>query len=240
MRSDRKQRVFRKGKCRICKKRFAPTSGRALTCQKCLTTRPLCICGCGQLAASIKTSGHPVMKLFVHGHNRRGTETKVASANAKIGWAGMSDETKKARSRKISATMKKKWDSMPEDKKAERVLRGLVIPRFKPNKAELGLKKILDKAFPKEFRLNVCGGFVLGGKVPDFVNVNGKKVVVEMAGRYWHKPSYEKERKATFARYGFRTAVIWEKELKDAQMVADKVHGVMHDQGYTPHAGKEK
>jgi hypothetical protein len=106
---------------------------------------------------------------------------------------------------------------------------------LKPNKSEKCLKRILDKYFPKEFKLNVKGGLQIGRKVPDFVNVNGKKVLVEFFGAHWHGPKIkghseqveERSRKACFAKYGFSTAIIWERDLRDVQKVVAKVKRAM-------------
>lgn len=56
---------------------------------------------------------------------------------------------------------------------------------------------------------------MLGGKIPDIVNVNGQKKVVELWGTYWHRDQNPDDRIALFRPFGWDTLVVWEKELKD-------------------------
>ena len=107
------------------------------------------------------------------------------------------------------------------------------LKRFiaKPNSKEKKLDTILQQNFPKEFKLNVKGGVVIGGKIPDFVNVNGRKMLVELFGDYWHGKrvtgrgkEYEvQRRKDIFKRWGFSTLVIWESELVNPDRVIRRV-----------------
>ena len=132
--------------------------------------------------------------------------------------------------KKIAQTLRERLESDPE-------LKGKLIKQFlegaricgglKPNYAEKKLKLILDKNFPKEFKINVDGRVIIANKIPDFINVNGKKAIVELFGSYWHEPSEEASRKKLFSEYGFRTAIIWEKDLKNENVVVKKVKKVL-------------
>jgi len=86
---------------------------------------------------------------------------------------------------------------------------------LKPNKAELILNKILSQNFSKDYKYVGDFQFWLGGKNPDFMNVNGQKKLIELFGNYWHKGEDPKNRIRHFKKYGFDTLVIWEKELKN-------------------------
>lgn len=55
----------------------------------------------------------------------------------------------------------------------------------------------------------------IDGKCPDFLNINGKKQLIELFGTYWHKPEDEEIRRVHFARYGYETIVIWDHEIAD-------------------------
>lgn len=151
-------------------------------------------------------------------------------------------------SKKKSISLKKVW---PSYTKAERLARRALLTRAanrpdtrrkkiegilksvqaKPNTKEQKLNRILKKYFPGEFKLNVKGQVVVAGKVPDFVNVNGRKLLVEHFGTYWHGESVqgisakaeEANRKKLFARWGFKTVVVWEDELKNEAQVVSKV-----------------
>jgi very-short-patch-repair endonuclease len=93
--------------------------------------------------------------------------------------------------------------------------------RPKPNNSEKLLKNLLHKNFPGEFRLNVKGKVSIDGKIPDFVNINGRKALVELFGVHWHTTIKDRtrleavrERRKAFSRWGFKTFIVWEDELK--------------------------
>uniref|UniRef100_A0A6M3L028 Nuclease associated modular domain-containing protein n=1 Tax=viral metagenome TaxID=1070528 RepID=A0A6M3L028_9ZZZZ len=85
-----------------------------------------------------------------------------------------------------------------------------------PNKPERELDRILQSLFPKEYKLNTKKRIlILGGKIPDFVNINGKKKLIELYGDYWHRGQDPNKRINYFKQFGWNTMVIWEKELKE-------------------------
>jgi very-short-patch-repair endonuclease/endogenous inhibitor of DNA gyrase (YacG/DUF329 family) len=84
-----------------------------------------------------------------------------------------------------------------------------------PNKAEKKLDSILQAVIPNEFRYVGNGQVIILGKNPDFINVNGKKQIIELFGDYWHSGESGKERMELFKEYGYSTLIIWENELKN-------------------------
>ena len=96
-----------------------------------------------------------------------------------------------------------------------------------PNKLERKVQKALNQWFPKEWRYN-RGIVVLDGMVPDFVNVNGRKAVIEVNGDYWHRTVHPENRKpARYRRLGYRCVVIWEREFKrDPSILRRKVEAL--------------
>ena len=61
----------------------------------------------------------------------------------------------------------------------------------------------------------------IGGKNPDFLNVNGKKLVIEMFGgyNYYHWEEEVEERIAHYRNYGFGCLVLWEDEVREDLVV---------------------
>ena len=57
------------------------------------------------------------------------------------------------------------------------------------------------------------GDFILGGKNPDFINVNGEKICVEVYCYYWHPKNYERIRYKHFTKYGWKTIFINEDDV---------------------------
>lgn len=100
-------------------------------------------------------------------------------------------------------------------KRDEYVKKQMISRKVKPNKTEMILEGILNKNFPLEYKFVGDGQFILNGKCPDFLNVNGQKKLIELYGEYWHKDENPQDRINYFREYGFETLVIWERELRD-------------------------
>lgn len=65
-------------------------------------------------------------------------------------------------------------------------------------------------------------------KNPDFIEVNGKKEVVEIFGTYWHsglygkKVLYKKTYKGTiehYNKYGFKCHIFWDDEINERNIL---------------------
>lgn len=121
-----------------------------------------------------------------------------------------SEETKQ----RISASRKLWWENLPQEEKDEHVRKNSQACVQSPSEPERMVEMYLEEHFPGEWLYNGDGkaGFVIGGKVPDFVNVNGRKAVVEVFGEYWHDwlGTEEEEKIAHYAKYGYECTVIWE------------------------------
>lgn len=144
-------------------------------------------------------------------HHSERTKVKIGSAN-KIALKGHhpSNETRI----KNSIAAKALWQD------PEWVVRHANAQNIKPNRAELRLQAILDKYFPGEWKFVGDGQLIIGGKIPDFVNVNGKKQLIELFGAHWHSLFDVAERREHFRQYGFQTAIVGEDELKDEERLA--------------------
>jgi len=92
-----------------------------------------------------------------------------------------------------------------------------------PNKTELFLDKFLGNLLPSEYKFVGDGQFILAGKCPDFVNINGQKKIVELYGDYWHKNDNPQDRINLFKQFGYETLVIWEHELKELDSLTAKI-----------------
>lgn len=95
--------------------------------------------------------------------------------------------------------------------------------QVRPNKAEKKLIDILDSKFPDCWKYVGDGSFWIEGKNPDFVNINGKKQLIELFGDYWHKNLAHQSRIELFRKYGFDTLIIWASELKHPEQVVTKL-----------------
>jgi len=137
--------------------------------------------------------------------------------------------------RKLSKSAKKAYIKYPELKEKLSNMRKLdwqtpsyVKKQMKarnvtPNKTELFLNIFLQKTLPNEYKYVGDGEFILAGKCPDFVNVNGQKKIIELYGNYWHKGETGKDRINLFRQYGYETLIVWEKELKNLEELGSRI-----------------
>jgi len=132
---------------------------------------------------------------------------------------------------KMSKALKRNWQD------PDYVYKIMLARQIKPNRAERKLDAILQEVCPGEFALNVRANImVLGGKVPDFVNVNGKKQLIELYGDYFHDPKHfpdiqsPQERIDYFRQFGdWDTLIIWEHELKDEVKLKQKLRAFIKE-----------
>jgi len=98
---------------------------------------------------------------------------------------------------------------------------------IKPNKQELQLGKIIEEVCPAQFKYNgdFRLGVVLNRYIPDFVNINGKKQVIEFFGSYWHRQEGrgEQDRIAKYRDLGWDCLVVWDSELANVSILKDKL-----------------
>ena len=93
----------------------------------------------------------------------------------------------------------------------------------KPNKLEQRVLAVIDNlGLPFKYNGDYSQGIALNCKIPDFINTNGKKQVIEVFGDYWHrhpdgpKFNYLNENKqiASYKAVGFECLVLWEHDIR--------------------------
>jgi len=106
---------------------------------------------------------------------------------------------------------------------------------LKPNKKEKFLIKLLNEVLLNEYKYVGDFSFILGGRNPDFMNINGQKKLIEFFGEHWHygkfkknnpnitKKEIENERRNYFKSFGFNTLIIWENELENIELLSKKI-----------------
>jgi hypothetical protein len=110
---------------------------------------------------------------------------------------------------------------------------------IKPNSKEQKLNESLQSRFPNEWKYVGDGSVIIGKLCPDYINVNGKKKVIELFGCYFHGcpihyPEHrvvprlrEDYRKKIYAQYGFEYLTVWEHELEDEAPLLSKISNFM-------------
>ncbi len=99
--------------------------------------------------------------------------------------------------------------------------------KIRPNKPEKNMIDLIQKN-NLPFNYVGSGNIWFRGKTmsfnPDFLSKN-PKYIIELFGDYWHRNTQkkDKERLATYSKYGYKTLVIWEHELKNTPQVVNKI-----------------
>ena len=122
------------------------------------------------------------------------------------------------RIKKISEAAKRQWKN-PD------VVKKMMNGFHSKTRPEKRLDNLLQQLYPGEFVYNgkYDAGISLDGLVPDFVNINGKKQVIDVHGDYWHEGEDVTIRASRYAKCGFSSLIIWEKELKDTKQLVMKI-----------------
>ncbi len=150
---------------------------------------------------------------------------KKISESSKRTWNNSKHRIKM--SKIISKGVKKKWKD-PKYQKLQK--KGQNVS---PNRPETILINLLKEILPGKYKFVGDGSFYPKGcgLNPDFMNIKGKKKLIEHFGDWWHgekiqkksKRCHEKERIKHFRNFGYETLIVWECELKDIKKVARKI-----------------
>jgi very-short-patch-repair endonuclease len=94
------------------------------------------------------------------------------------------------------------------------------------NKKEEILKHLLYLLFFNKYKYTGNRNVWIEGFNPDFINEKDKKII-ELFGDYWHNLPQVKERDVrrleTYKKYGYKTLIIWENELKDLELAKNRL-----------------
>lgn len=104
----------------------------------------------------------------------------------------------------------------------ERRIKKILKSLFKrPTSLEKQMIDMIEK-YNLPYKYTGNGLFLIGGKNPDFVNVNGEKICIEVRNRnvckYWTKitpEEYKRRRIEHFAKWGWECIVLWEDDLEN-------------------------
>jgi hypothetical protein len=112
---------------------------------------------------------------------------------------------------KISISSKKLWQN-PEyrEKTIKAILRGL---RKRPSTFE---QKIINlcKKYNLPFKYVGNGEVIINYVNPDFIETNGKKLLIEVYNSFFHPKDYEEKRAKRFAKYGYKTLFLNENDIE--------------------------
>lgn len=144
------------------------------------------------------------------------TRDKVAVANfGKV----LTEEHKQS----IRVGVLNSWENKTEEERNTWVANIRKANQCRPNGSETRLFSAIENLYPHDWKYVGGGDVVIGGRIPDFINVNGQKKIIELFGDYWHRGENPQDRIDIFKPYGYETLVIWEHELQDIEKVKLKI-----------------
>jgi GDP-D-mannose dehydratase/intein/homing endonuclease len=138
-------------------------------------------------------------------------------------------------SKNISISNKKLWENETYAKEKIDLLIKRKPKSFKINKMESKFLSLINEVCPDEFSYNEDGKLlILGRLIPDFVNVKGKKKLIEFDGEYWHsmpgRKKSDEKKDALFKKNGYEILRISDKEfIKNKDAVKNKVLTFVHN-----------
>jgi hypothetical protein len=76
-------------------------------------------------------------------------------------------------------------------------------------------RKIIELMEKHNLPFKYCGNgsFLIGFKNPDFYEINGRNICIEVANRFHHDSNWAKNRVKDFAKYGWKCLIIWWDEI---------------------------
>lgn len=179
---------------------------------------------CGEARSKMMGKRHKNGSMLESHKKSKATKKELFDNGLLNSWnKGLTKETNEILARTAIKISKKQVEAMKSGKYS-----------MKPNKKEIQLDGIL-KELNKPYKFVGDGKFWIENMNPDFVNVNGRKHVIDLFGCYWHgcpkcfpdakvKQSKEEDyRKKRLAEYGYESDIIWEHELEDVPQLLQKI-----------------
>jgi very-short-patch-repair endonuclease len=122
-----------------------------------------------------------------------------------------------------SIELKKLWKD--KNYKSYIIRKSMLGRKTTPNKPE----KLLLTLLPKSFKYVGDGKLILNGFNPDFIDKR-RKLIIELFGDYWHKNTKQRDkiRLGIYKKYGYKTLIIWGKELKNLNKTNQKIKRFIH------------
>lgn len=132
---------------------------------------------------------------------------------------------------RMTEALKCIWANRDDPRVKHRIQNMALGQHRHPNKPETVVQNILDKLYPSEWKFVGDGQVLINHLNPDFINTNGKKLIIEVFGDYWHGDTFtrknrragEKERIKVFSGYGYRTLILWEHEIQDQVAITARI-----------------
>ena len=114
--------------------------------------------------------------------------------------------------RKKAESCRKKWqDPEYRHKVISRSLKALFGNR--PTSLEKQFIQLIDE-YNLPFKYVGDGELIIASCNPDFVSIDNRNLLIEVANRVHHSDNYSLQRYAIFKKYGYRTCTIWQESFE--------------------------
>lgn len=126
--------------------------------------------------------------------------------------------------KKVGIKISKIFSLKSPQEKSDIIKKGITKRRqIKKTHPEIKLEKIINELkLPYKYCGSGKGMCFLNGQIPDFIDINGDKKVIDVNGCYWHlkyrkpkrwtKELEEQKRRQRYEEIGFKYLVIWDDE----------------------------
>lgn len=102
-------------------------------------------------------------------------------------------------------------DPVKKEKWVRNTVKGV---RIRPTSIEQTIIDVI-KEYDLPYKYVGNGEVIINGKNPDFINTNDAKGLIECFGKHWHPQSDESERIEYFASIGYKTLILWDREIEN-------------------------
>ena len=155
----------------------------------------ICQCGCDK---SFEV-GQLKRQRYIHGHNMR------ISKHWKIGLEKILNYTRS----KKGKTWEEIYGEEYREKQVSKILKGSLK---RPTSYEAKIISLIKK-YNLPYKYVGDGEVWIGRKNPDFLNINGEKILIEVYSAYRHPDNYEIIRTIHFSKYGFKVIFLNDNDL---------------------------
>lgn len=114
---------------------------------------------------------------------------------------------------------KASWERWQNKEYKERVIKKTLKALLKrPTGLEYQMINIIKK-HNLPYKYTGDGDFWIGGKNPDFVNINGEKKLIEVGNVFHHQGNYVEKRRKHFAKYGWESHIFINDKLDEKEII---------------------
>jgi len=128
-------------------------------------------------------------------------------------WNGNSFELRREtreEAERIKKARKKQWENIEyKEKRLKAMFKGLLK---RPTSFEQRIIDLISE-YNLPYKYVGDGQIWIVGRNPDFIETNGKKVLIEVYNKFHHPINYEELRTKHFTKYGFKTIFLSEDDL---------------------------